>query len=477
MGVSPIALPWPIKALMRKGVHFSGQDDVFMKILDDLWSSVSGAAKVRINDPFIGTFTISWLICNWNQIGLLFFGEGKPSERINSFYLYLTTTDLFSFNAILIFPLIFTLFYLFIFPWASLFVKACLKVVNDKLYKQAISVELYRVRQQEDLNKARLLSDPDKQFIEQSVQSDLDRKSEILKHMKDRGERLKSKAVEQGHKATEAEANASAAKSRMSIAQQDEEHKKNQMELERQRFNVNSSKLRAAATSNRFPSAYLFIAKLDETIRLDDLQLSLTGLGAVVAAIFGYENFKKVLDDEGFNNDAFSRVEYVYYDSEWLASRLESVISDEQIIGINLTSEALFDCIILMFDDLPYCFVDLDTLEEKCVEFFEEHNYSILEHEGVSGAIAESDTIFDEVTLDSINTVAFDRGFSAKLQADAQGSHRRDSSISGRTMTIEIEITSRLQVGKRALGAFEFHDVHGSLDDVFEPEEVDAEGF
>lgn len=116
-----------------------------------------------------------------------FFGEGKPSERINSFYLYLTTTDLFSFNAILILPLIFALFYLFIFPWASLFVKACLKVVNDKLYNQAISAELYRVRQQEDLNKARLLSDPDKQFIGQSVQSDLDRKSEILKHMKDRG--------------------------------------------------------------------------------------------------------------------------------------------------------------------------------------------------------------------------------------------------------------------------------------------------
>lgn len=477
MGVSPVALTWPIKALMRKGVNFSSQDDVFMKILDDLWSSVSGAAKVRINDPFIGAFTISWLICNWNQIGLLFWGEGKPSERINSFYLYLTTTDLFAFNAILLFPLIFTLFYLFVFPWASLFFKACLKFVNDKLYEQAISEELYRVRRQENLNKARLLSDPDKQFIGQSVQFDLDRKSEILKHIKDRGERLKSKAVEQGHKATEAEANASAAKSRMSIALQDEEYKKNQMELERQRFNVNSSKLRAAAASNRFPSAYLFISKLDETIRLNDLQVSLSGLGAVVAAIFGYENFQKVLDDEGFNNDAFSRVEYVYYDSESLASRLESVISDEQVSSVYLTSEALFDCIILMFDNLPYCFVDLDTLEEKCVEFFEEHNYSILEHEGVSGAIAESDTIFDEVTLDSVNTVAFDRGFFARLQADAKGSHRRDSSITGRTMSIEIEIKSRLQLGKRALGAFELGDVRGSLDDFFEPEEVDAEGF
>ena len=463
-----------MKALMCKGVQFSGQDDVFMKILDDLWSSASGAAKVRINDPFIGTFIISWLVCNWSQIGLLFFGEGKPSERINSFYIYLTTADLFSFSAIFVFPLIITLFYLFVFPWATLIVKACLEVVNDKLYKQAISAELHKVRQQEDLNKARLLSDPDKQFIGQSVQSDLDRKSEILKHMKDRGERLKLKAIEQGHKALEAEANASEAKSRMSIAQQDEDHKKNQMALERQRFNVNSAKLRAAAASNRFPSAYLFIAKLDEAIRLDDLKLSLEGLGGVVAAIFGYKSFREVLDDEGFNNNAFSRVEYVYYDSELLASRLEAVISDEQFIDLNLTSDALFDCISIMFNDLPYSFVDLDALEEKCVEFLEEHDYSILEHEGVSGAIAESDTIFDEVTLGSINTTAFDRGFSAKLQADAQGSHRRDSSIPGRTMTIQIEITSRLQVGKRALGTFEFHAVNGSLDDFIELEEVDA---
>jgi hypothetical protein len=461
---------------MCKGVLISGQDDVFMKILDDLWSSVSGAAKVRVNDPFIGTFTISWLICNWNQVGLLLWGEGKPSERINSFYLYLTTTDFFAFNAIFFSPLVFTLFYLFIFPWVSLFFKACIQVVNGKLYKQAINVELYRVRQQGDLNKARLLSDPDKQFIEQSVQWDLDRKSEILKHMKDRGGRLKSKAVEQGHKAAEAEAIAAEAKSRANIAQHDEEHKKNQTELERQRFNVNSSKLRAAAASHRFPSAYFFIAKLDEILRLDDLQLSLAGLGAVVAAIFGYEDFQGVLDDEGFNNDALSRVEYVYYDSELLAARLEAVISDEPLSGIDLTSEILFDYIILMFDGLPYCFVDLDGLEEKCVEFFEEHSYSMLNHEGVSGAMAESDTIFDEVTLDSMNTVAFDRGFSAKLQADARGSHRRDSSVSGRTMTIEIEITSRLQVGKRALGTFEFHDIHGSLDDMFEPEEMDAEG-
>lgn len=459
---------------MRKGVFISRQDDVLMKILDELWSSFSGAAKVRVNDPFIGTFTISWLICNWNQVGLLLWGEGKPSERINSFYRYLTTTDFFAFNSLFFVPLAFALFYLFVFPWVSLGFKACLQVINDRLYKQAINAELYRVQQQEGLNKARLLSNPDKQFIEQSVQWDIDRKSEILKHVKERGERLKSKSVEQGHKTAEAEANAAEAKSRASIAQHDEEHKKNQAELERQRFTVNSSKLRAVAASHRFPSAYLFIAKLDESLRLDDMQLSVTGLGAVVAAIFGYESFRNILEDEGFNNDSFSRVEYIYYDSELLASRLETIISDEPFSGKYLTSEMLFEHIVLVFDDLPYYFVDLDALEEKCVEFFEEHKYSVLDHEGVSGAIAESDTIFDEVTLDSMKIVAFDRGFSAKLQADAQGSHRRDSSVSGRTMTIKIEIASRLQIGKRALGAFEFHDVHGSLDDLFEPEEMDA---
>jgi hypothetical protein len=459
---------------MRKGVLISGQDDVLMKILDDLWSSFSGAAKVRVNDPFIGTFTISWLVCNWSQIGLLLWGEGKPSERINSFYLYLTETNLLEFNSLLLTPLAFALFYLFVFPWVSLGFKACLQVVNDRLYKQAINSELYRVQQQEDLNKAKLLSDPNKQFIEQSVQWDLDRKSEILKRVKERGERLRSKLVEQEHKTAEAEANTTEAQSNARIAQHDEEQKKNQAKLERQRFNINSSKLRAAAASHRFPSAYLFIVKLDESLRQDEMQLSITGLGAVVAAIFGYENFKKILDDEGFNNDAFSRVEYVYYDPELLASRLEAIILNEPPSGEDLTSEILFEHITLMFDDLPYYFVDLDSLEEKCIEFFEEHRHSVLEHEGVSGAIAESDTFFDEVTLGAIKTVAFDRGFSTKLQADAQGSHRRDSSVSGRTMTIKIEITSRLQVGTRALGALEFHDVDGSLDDLFEPEEMDA---
>jgi hypothetical protein len=29
----------------------------------------------------------------------------------------------------------------------------------------------------------------------------------------------------------------------------------------------------------------------------------------------------------------------------------------------------------------------------------------------------------------------------------------------------------------KGVGAFEFQDVHGSLDDIFEPEEVDAKGF
>ncbi|MDZ4304095.1 MAG: hypothetical protein U1C13_20940, partial [Pseudomonas sp.] len=123
-----------------------------MKILDELWSSFSGAAKVRVNDPFIGTFTISWLICNWNQVGLLLWGEGKPSERINSFYRYLTTTDFFAFNSLFFVPLAFALFYLFVFPWVSLGFKACLQVINDRLYKQAINAELYRVQQQEGLN-------------------------------------------------------------------------------------------------------------------------------------------------------------------------------------------------------------------------------------------------------------------------------------------------------------------------------------
>ncbi|GLO54788.1 hypothetical protein PPUJ20066_08240 [Pseudomonas putida] len=442
-----------------------------MKFLDDVWESVSGAARVRVSDPFMGAFLVSWVVCNWNHIGLLLWGEDKVSARINAFSEYISGSSFFAFNSIFFVPFLFSVFYVLVFPWLSLFFKFLLRSVNGKHHRQAIGVELEKITQQEELNKARLRSDPDKPFLGQTLEYEVERKSEILKHLSHRTSRFKNMAAEAAARLIEAEAGAAEARSKANVARLEEVSKKKQVDLESIRFNVNTSKLKSVLASQRFPSVYFFMSKIEESFRSDDVHLSLTTVGEVVAAIFGYKNFQLIMEDEGFNNDAFSKVEYVYYDSEKLAARFEDIVSADQAGNEELTSDLLFEHVRMVFDDLPYDLVDLDGLEERCLEFFEDHKNSILDENGVSGAMAESDTIFEEIHFEEIHSIVFARGFSAKIQAYAKGHHRKDSSVSGRTMSIEIEIGSRLQVGGRALGGFDFFEVHGTLEDFYDPED------
>ncbi|QFG31703.1 hypothetical protein F6476_22265 [Pseudomonas umsongensis] len=435
-----------------------------MKILEDIWSSMSGNARTKINDPFIGAFVASWVACNWNHLAILIWGDGKPSERINTLHTYLTDSPLLALNSILVLPALFAFLYVFIFPWLSLLFKSIQKAVNDRLHRQAINIELEKLRQQEDLNKLKLRSNPDKQFLTQMVQLDIDSKTEQLELL--RIERFLSK-----ERAEEATAKAAEAKGKANIVQLDEASKQRHAEIERERFNVNSAKVRAALASHRFPSAYRFMSLIEQSVKLDGVSLSLTATGEVVAAIFGYDNFQALIDDEKFNNISFSNVEYIYYESADLALKLEKVVLREKSENEDLTSDLLFDHVLTVFGDLPYKLLTKDDLEEICVSFFEDNRYAILEEEGVSGAIAESDTIFEEVELESVESVEFDDGINAVIDASARGSHRKDAEIPGRSMSISIEVKSTVQVGKYALGAFEFVEVNGSLDDFHEEDE------
>jgi hypothetical protein len=435
-----------------------------MKMLEDIWSSVVGNATTRVRDPVIGTFLTSWIICNWHYLALLFFGEGNATQRVSGFYKYLSSSDFFAFNSIFVIPFIFTLSYLFIFPWLSLFVKYLQAAVNDKLHEQAVNIDLNKVTQQEKLNKAKLKANPDKQFLEQAVQLDINREEEVSKQRKERTIRFTEKAVEAKAKANEATSNEN-------IASIEEEKKKNQDILDRQRFSISSAEVRATLASHRFPSAFHFISLISDSLKQDGITLSVSDSCEIVAAIFGYDRFESLLNDEGFDNENLSNVKYLYYDNSELAKKLEGIISDGNSNNEDLTSEMLFDHIKLIFDELPYEFSTIDELAQLSLELCENDSYSLLEKDGVSGAMADSDTIFDEVHVEGIVSSNFDEKFTAFINASASGSHRREDDIPGRDMTIEAEIISSVLVGKYALGELKIESVIGVLVDYWQDED------
>jgi hypothetical protein len=412
----------------------------------------------------------SWVICNWNYLALLFLGEGSATQRVSGFYMYLSLTEVLAFNSIFTIPLLLTILYLFIFPWGSLLVKSLQVAVNVRLHQQAVNVDLSKVIQQEDLNIAKLKANPDKQFLEQNLQLEIDRKKEIVVQRKNRTLWYVKKASEATERAKEATAKAEEAESKRNSAKIDEEKKIKQTELEHQRFSISSAEVRATLASHRLPSAYLFMSLITDSVKQDGITLSLRATSEVVAAIFGYKDFESLLGDENFDNEHLSNVAYIYYDYSELAKRLEGVVSEEGVENEDLTSEMLFEHIRMVFEELPYKFVDLDELAQLSVELCENDSFSLLDYEGTASAQSEADTDYGDVYIEGSENAKFINGFTVNINASASGSHRKESDIPGREMSISAQVVSSVMLGEYALGPLELVHVNGDLVDYWEDE-------
>ncbi|MEZ8054250.1 cell envelope integrity protein TolA [Vibrio atlanticus] len=425
-----------------------------MKLIEDFCSSIAGTAKTRVSDPFIGTFIFSWFVCNWNYVALLFWGEGNATERVGAFYIYLSRTSILGWNSLFVFPFLVTLFYLFAFPWLSLCVKMIQKSVNDKLHQQAVEIEEDKVDQQESLSKARLRADPDKQFLEQLVQQDIDKRNEILEHIKQRTVRLEAKANEALSQEKEQEAKTKEAENSAKVTQVELDKKAKQSELDKIRFESNSAKARATLAANRFPSAYFLMLNIEESLLQANIQLSMKASSEIVASLFGYEDFEAVLADENFNNESMESVKYVYYDDE-LAKRLEQIVVDEDSEDENLTADLIFDHLHMLFGGEPFELVTDENLIEYSRNVVQEDPYQFFNPDGSDSVIAGSNTIYDQIDDITFAGGYFNDGFVVDIKATISGYNQAYLDHAGKTMNVAVEMSSTALVGKFGLGAIE----------------------
>lgn len=443
-----------------------------MKFITDILQSVSGNTKTKVNDPLIGAFIGSWIFCNWNYLAILLYGDGTATERISAFNKYLKETEVFAFNSLFSIPLFISVIFLFVFPWVSLFLKWAQKNANHRLHQQAVSIEVSETKEQEALNRQRLLANPDKKFLEQNVQLDIDRRKEVIEQLKMRTAKRRADAEEAEAKLQTAAAAEQEAKSRASLAQLDEEKKQQNAAIERQRFALESTKLRSAQASNRFPSAYSFMLAIEDHLKSDGIQLSLSGIGDIVAVVFGYDKFEYLILDEKFNNKNLSEVKYIYYDPQELATGFENIVQNEEPGNEVLNSDVLFDNVISVFESMDYTLVSKDQAEELCREFCEDNRHDVLNSDGLSGPMAESDTFYEEVEINDLESIIFNEGLTAIFSGTASGSHRRDDDIPGRDIGFSIEIKGAVLIGTKGLGELEIGEITGSLND-YDDEEDD----
>ena len=95
-----------------------------MKFIEGIVSAIQGNTKEKLNDPLIGSFFISFIICNWQHVLVLIFGNAKIEDRITTFVKAMTPTgDGFawfsSLSGIYLLPLGMALCYVIVMPWVS----------------------------------------------------------------------------------------------------------------------------------------------------------------------------------------------------------------------------------------------------------------------------------------------------------------------------------------------------------------------
>ncbi|HBQ2427910.1 TPA: hypothetical protein L7M08_000471 [Klebsiella aerogenes] len=435
-----------------------------MKFLEEFFSSIAGNARTKINDPFVGTFICSWLVCNWNHLALLFWGEGKVVERISGFTNYLEKTPLIGWNQLFVIPLLIASFYLFLFPWFSLFIKFLQHWAKEKLHKQAIAEELIKIDHQKKLNMEKLKANPNKKFLEQLVQHDIDKRNLILDHMTLRTSRLEAKKAESALKTQEQLFKTQEAENNERISKLELVKKEKKTELEILRFESEGAKVRATLASNRFPSAFFLMQIVADSFKEDDVYISIKSLSSIISVLFGYADFDSLLNDKNFNNETLGKVEYIYYDEE-LAKELHQIVLDENSDNEDFTADFIFSHLDMLFEETPFRLITGDSLAEICKESFENNPNDIFDGDGVSGAIAMSDTIFDSVEDITLENYRFDSGFYAELSANASGEHYKEAGVPGRDMRVSITMKCPVLIGRFGLGSVEQGEVNGTLDE------------
>jgi len=428
-----------------------------MQVLDDIWASIKGNAKTRYRDPLIGTFIVSWCFCNWDKLAFLFWGTAKVEDRISALAESMSVVTepslVFTDLDLIIFPVVITASYLFLMPWASLWVKKKQEKSIISQHTHAVDLDIEQAKKQWELNKEKLRSNPEKGFLAKDVELDIQREKERLERRNkitnyiDKKVEAATSLAEQNKLGLE-DKKRSDEKERLAL-----QEKQRREDSEKQRFEEHTAIHRATLASHRFPAAYYFMDLLSTSLKEDNVVLSLSALSSCVAAIFGYKTVDELINDKEFHNDNLKLLKYIVLDDD-LTKKLDSICEQEGSDNEDVTPDLLFDHIYGLFDELPYELLSEESLAETISERINIDGYDLLQSDELSGPSAETDTIFEEIFLE-MDDFALNVSFDVKLSGYASGSHRREEGIQGQDLTVHVEASCLPVLGSFGLKDYE----------------------
>ncbi|ELD3313394.1 MULTISPECIES: hypothetical protein [Enterobacteriaceae] len=454
-----------------------------MQFLKDLISSMYKHIDTRINSPILGTLSAIFVILYWDKFTLLFWGTGTIDSRVTQFKSFLTgiTTSEYLLIAFLI------LAYLFLLPLVNYLTGLIQGEIEHIRYCSSINQKVKKEKERARLINSKYKAEHESEIAAQEIIEEIAFSNEKIEQQKTLTEDIKerSKASSVIIKAMYEKSQKIKIELETSIKEkQAAEIKLSREAMSREREKMSYDKLKYQIEEKKkisqLSSAFYLINKLDLILTADSIKISLSGLGAVIASVFGYTSFTKLLEDENFNTDSLEAIDYIIY-SESLITDIKSIIEDENI-DEDTDSYTLFEHLQNIFEeDLNIKILTQDEVSEKIRDNLEENGmYDLIHCDEVSGSIAETNAYFEYVeNLQIIDSELTDESFKVKFECILSGTTHEDKPYCGEEIDVSFTNKSKIILGKFAIGEAEIEEIGSSVkdyheEDDYEPQEISS---
>lgn len=450
-----------------------------MKILIDTIESIYKSSKVRIIDPLIGTFIVSWSLCNWFKILLLFFGEGTFEKRLiffkDSLVVGNTIESIFMNGEVILLPLILTISYVFIFPWISITVNFLLHWARDAQTNQNNKYEENIYLNLINLNKAKLRSDPDKIFLEKELDLEIRKYEALAIEAEERAKRAKlelekteADAAKSAEDKRKAEIDTSTAELINQKAKFEAEHYEIKLKgvklQEDLRLREQAEKQKSYNSSLKFPIVHRLQLEIDKIFIDNKIKFSVLGISNCISVVFGYKNIEEIFDDPEFNYHNFDQVSYLFKDHEKLLDKFSKILVDENYGASDFHAEDALKLIGEAFENWDFDWFDDEGIAQTALQRLEEDRFNLLSGDILGSYMAETDTVFEDIDCLELESYEWNEAegvLKITISGQASGDHRKEEGVPGQSIHFKLTGTCKRKIGKYGLGQFTIESTTG----------------
>lgn len=426
-----------------------------MKFVEGFVSAVKGNVTTKLNDPLIGSFIASFMVCNWKHFLVLILGNDKLENRVVTFESAMTPSGdnwFFQLSMIFLLPLTLALVYVIAMPWVSIWIANLVMPAEIIKHGVAVDLEIEQAKKQRALNEEKLLGDRNNVFLPEIVKNRIKQKELETERRQAETEVIKNEAEITKANNEKAQSELNVQKEKESL---EKERNTTQTQIEKNKLKVSVAETKGMMSANAHASAFVFVHKLSELLAEDDLSITVESLTEIVSAIFGYKNFEMLLGDFNFNNESLRALKYIEVNSNYFAGRLENILSNDPVDSNLVDSNSISDYVYAMFEDMPYYYGSIENIAETIYEEAQENQYDIMDSDSFSSAQAESDTTYGSIDFDGFKTQRKVGAVEVIITGSASGSHYREAGVGGRDMNFSLIAELPVRWGQFGLASYE----------------------